>query len=361
MMIVRYIIAVMLVLGGYALLRAEYTTQAGTKTVFGTFTGSEASSPGEVSYKLYGIVTGMPPESLRAQDTVVVDTVYSMSALDSVPMADSLGATNYDTMDYRFWVQNQGNLISDSIVVTAVLMDTSNAGHFVPGYFRILDKSRVAQGGVKSVDSVWYGVRLAEGAIDTFYVRTTIPGLVQAQDNESLNIQVQVKDQSGAGTNDNWPAGEVVIDTSGVALHTHGDTLWDYGDTQFKTVLIKVRSATLHIQSLMNKGNTVPGDTLICTMNYNNSGSASTKDTVSILQLLPKYVRYAPNTAAGAYHTGESNTQIKFSSLVTRTVFDKDSSWANGQVDSVAGVKWTFGQSINAGDGGSVKFKVIVK
>jgi hypothetical protein len=361
MSIVRYIIAVMLVLGGFALLRADYTTQAGTKTVFGRFDGAEADSSGEVSYKLYGIVTGMPPESLRAQDTVMVDTVYSLSALDSVLVTDSLGAANHDTVDYRFWVQNQGNLISDSIVVTAVLVDTSNAGHFVPGYFRILDKSRTAQGGIKSVDSVWYGVRLAEGAIDTFYVRTTIPGLVQAQDGESLAIQVLVKDRSGAGINDSWPAGQAVIDTSGVALNTHGDTLWDYGDTQTKNVLIKVRSATLHIQSLMNKVNTVPGDTLMCAMNYNNSGSASTKDTVSILQLLPKYVRYADNTATGAYHAGESNTQIKFSSLATRTVFDKDSSWANSHVDSVAGVKWTFGQSINAADGGSVRFRVIVK
>jgi hypothetical protein len=373
----HYILALVLALGAAGPLYAGLATPAGSKAVLGRFDGTEADSAGEVSYKLGGMITGMPADSLAASDTVVVETVYAVSSLDSVPVADSLGVKSGDTVDFRCWVQNQGNLVSDSLVIAAGLADTANPGHFAPTYFRLLDQYHVERGVDLGVDTAWCGVRLAEGGIDTFSVRVAVPGPLEAADNESLDIQILVRDRNGLGANDSWPGGRAVIDTSHTALYTRGDTLQDYGDTQVKTVHLKVSNPALYLKSAVNKVSTAPGDTLGYNLVYDNDGSGATQGAVSIQQLLPKYVRYLPGSAAGAYHTGESGTQINFSTLANRTAFTMNTTWANSTPDSVAGIKWTFVQPIGADDlddtkgaaddstagvdGGRVEFRVIVK
>jgi uncharacterized repeat protein (TIGR01451 family) len=356
---------------------AQLPSRAGTTSVFGIFDGSEANAPGEVSFKQGTMVTGVPVGMLTEADSVRIDTVYSLSSLDSVNVQDSLAASPGDTVDFKYWVQHQGNLVSDSFHVIAVLVDTSEPGHYAPAYFRVLDETYTEVGGLTGPDAAWYGVRLSEGAIDSFYVRVVLPGLPAALDGDSLQVAITVRDHDGQGTDDTWPNGKVFVDTSGVLIHTRTDTLVDYGDTQTDTATVAVAGSRIGVRSVVDKATTPPGDTLAYKIYYDNDGSAATQDTVFIQQLLPKYVDYTVSSAGGGYHIGEAGTQLSFSARATQTVFDRATAWADATPESVAGIRWKLMTAIGAqsggdaagvvddtvadNDGGYVQFKVIVK
>jgi uncharacterized repeat protein (TIGR01451 family) len=365
-----------------AATQAAAITGADTAIVFGKWDGSNntATQPGEVTFELSSTVTGVPADSLKAADTVRVDSGFAFSSLDSLGVPDDTSMNKaYDTVYFRYAIQNQSN-VSDSFSFKAGIQDTANAQYFAPVDFDFVSDTAgadVVAGMSNGVDSAWYGLMLSQESVDTFFVRVVLPGAVNAADGDSLVIGVEGRGHYGSGADDGWPLNRVIIDTVGSLWHTRGDTMRDYGDDQLVTNFLTVSEAQIHLKSLLDKVSVKPGDTLNYAMRYDNDGSAATPSTVSIQQLLPKYVQYVPGSAMGAYHSGESGTVINFSALASPTSFIQDMTWANSHADSVAGVKWTFGQPIGADDlddvkgvaddstagqdAGSVMFRVIVK
>jgi hypothetical protein len=279
---------------GLSAVSAQVTipTRAGTTVVFGWWDGtaSQADQPGEVTFNLGSVVSGVLADSLVPSDTVVVGSVYSFSSMESLFVGDFSGAANYDTVEFKYWFQNQSNLATDSFTVQATVVDTSEPGHFTPTDFEILDDTKVPFGFTNGMDSAAAGIVLAEAATGTFYVRVLIPAIDSAADGDTIQVAVNVRGNKGTGADDNWPWGKEVFDTLGIYLHTNSGKFMDFGDTQVDTVFIAVGGPVVRVltRTTLVSGSAEPGDTMVYTVYYDNDGSAPTPDSGFVVAYLPE-------------------------------------------------------------------------
>ena len=293
---------------------------ANTMIYNGFWDGSqaEASAPGEMTLQIGSVFSGVHNDSALTLDSFYVDSVYAFSSLESLDVQDQSGIPNYDTVYYQYIVQNYGNVASDSFGVMANIVDTTNATtHFPVTDFDITDAPNTgatviswATGG-GAVDTTFYGMNLAEGARDTFYIRVVVPSLDSAVDGDDIDIAIRIRNQSDVGTYDAWPdtvkgtgfgsARRVVVDTFGTYLHT-GDVgsidscLFDFGDIQLDTVNLAIGAPTIRLAKAVTRigfsGKPKPGDTLVYTIKYDNDGSGATTDPAYIVDQLPSSVTF---------------------------------------------------------------------
>jgi uncharacterized repeat protein (TIGR01451 family) len=246
-------------------------------------------------------------------DSVRVDTGFAFSSLDSLDVPnDTVANTAYDTIYFRYAIQNQGNA-TDSFRIVAGVHDTSNARYFTPVDFSLVSDSTGADvllGTDNSIDSAWGDMTLPQEGADTFLVRVVLPGPLNAADDDSLRFDVHVRGHYGAGTYDAWPdtvAGgkvkRVIIDTVGNLWHTHDspgggvDTMWEYGDYQRVTNYLTINAPILRLRKSVAATGNLPGDTITYRVYYDNDGSADTKDTVNIVDMLPRGVMFLDTIA----------------------------------------------------------------
>ena len=303
-------------------------------------TQAEANAPGELTITISGVYSGVRVESLSSSDTIVVDTGFAFSSLESLLVSDHSGVTSYDTIYIYYWFQNYGNLATDTFYVLARILDTTNnTGHFTPTDFDlVIDTVGTFKTGADSVvttgnpdDSAWYNIVLSEGSIGSLYVRLVIPSPDSAADKDSIHIELTVKDRFGTGTDDGWPGSRVIIDTTNPNSyrHTKQDTIKDYGDTQKDTVKVVIGGPKLRIRkiTLKKSGGTLPGDLLDYTIYYDNDGSAASEDTAFIVDYLPKGVAFV-GTLSVAGGAGNGDT------ILTYWYYNPGGSWITHMPDT---------------------------
>ena len=124
-----------------------------------------------------------------------------------------------------------------------------------------------------------------------------------AADEDTLRVAVNVRDSLGTGNWDAWPdtvggmhtAKRIIIDTLDTWIHTASDsTLLDHGDNQYDTVFIAIAAPIIRLSKTVSapSGKILPGDTLTYTIVYDNDGSAETRDTANIIDMLPLGVQF---------------------------------------------------------------------
>jgi hypothetical protein len=319
-MIKRFRFAFLLALGVFlsnAVVHAQAAiTGADTVIVFGWWDGAQstADAKGEVTFELTGTFSGVPSESLRAVDSVLVDTCFAFSSLESLDVVDdTVSNTAYDTIYFMYALQNQGNA-TDSFTIVAGVRDTTNTNYFSPVDFCWVSDTAGADvivGYDNNIDSAWYGLLLPQEGIDTFFVRVVLPGPQNAADEDSLRFDVHVRGHYGTGNWDAWPdtvagwstVNRVVIDTVDNLWHTHSDpsgqvdTLWDYGDYQMVTNYLTMGAPLVRIRTTAMATGVLPGDTLTYTMYYDNDGAAATEDTGNLVAMFPRGTMYLDTVA----------------------------------------------------------------
>lgn len=277
----------------------------------------EATDRGEMSLELTAgafssIFSGIPLDSMFTADTVIIGSCYALSSLDSLNVpSDTFMNTAYDTIYFRYWVQNQGNN-TDSLTFRVTLRDISDGYYFTPVDFDVIrggDSTAAVHAYIQEkVDTLILSDVFAQEALDTFWVRIVLPGPLNATDGDSMWVNFRVQDNKGTGTYDAWPgttsAGyhthhRTVLDTAGSLLyHTKNDTVLDYGDDQdiwnFLIINAPILRLAKSVQSSAGAGITasLPGDTLTYKIRYDNDGSAWTEDTVNIVDRLPRGLYY---------------------------------------------------------------------
>jgi hypothetical protein len=298
----RAVMLLVAVVMGLWVVPATYALPAPADSlmVLGKFTGAVASNPGEVSFTLLGINTGMPPESLKLSDSVKVDTGFAFSSLDSCMVPPNKpGVKALDSIYIRYFVQNYANYNADSLQIYAYVPDTTQIGHFAPTYFRIMNKDSItARGAVYTTDTARCNVGLGAAAMDTFVIKIKIPTAASAADMDSIKVVLRIRDHRGAGANDSWPSlmpGRQELDTTNIFMHLHtsigmADTLWDYGDTQYDTVTVKISSPMVKTRTItaLLDGSRKPGNRIQYTLYYDNDGSSKTVDSGFYVAYIPK-------------------------------------------------------------------------
>jgi uncharacterized repeat protein (TIGR01451 family) len=278
---------------GWIKYRVQLKNVAVATSVFsGLYDGAPANAAPELSFQINSVFGGVPPESLRkATDTVVVDTGFAFSSIKLLAISDRTTKAQ-DSVFLRYYVQNDGNW-PDSLDIKAWLIDTS----FIPNYFNVMDRdSFVARTDVNAdIDTFQCGIQLTPTALDSFIIKVRTPLSDSAMDQDTMKVVLRIRNRHRLGTNDNWPdtSNYTVFDTSNIYIQTHngvvGDTLWDYGDTQWDTVKITIGGPIIRTRTTVATidGTRKPGDRLLYTMLYDNDGSAPTADTGFYVAYLP--------------------------------------------------------------------------
>jgi hypothetical protein len=298
---------------------------AETTIVNGIWDGSTAAdAPGELSIQVANVINGIDTDSLRAADSIVVDTGFAFSSLESLLVPSHSSKRAQDSVCIRYIFQNYGNYASDSFEVYVNITDTASIGHFVPNYFRIVGSdSNTTRGAAVSLDTAKVRLALAPAAFDTFIVKMRIPKPDSAQDQDTIRIAVRVKDRHCLGTDDSWPNTTIraVFDTANQFMHVHesadsSDTLWDYGDTQRDTVFVAIGGPILRLAKRVNAmdGTKRPGDRLIYSIYYDNDGSASSVDTSFIVDYLPTGVAFLDTVTTDAGNGATIKTYLRHGS-----------------------------------------------
>jgi uncharacterized repeat protein (TIGR01451 family) len=363
-------------------------SSAGSTIVNGWYVNdsSAADEYGEMSCELTSagfpsVFTGIPVDSMQNVDTIQVAVGYAMSSLESLNVADDTTQnTPYDTIFFKYWVQNQGNG-PDSIRVVVSINDTNDFGYFTPVDFDLVgpDSSTVLSTALQ-VDSIQYTVGLAQEGIDTFLVRIVIPGPLTAADEESLRFGVRVLDNNGTGTYDAWPGtlatGEMaraVLDTFEFPhlLHTirdagatFNDTMWEYGDSQYVENFLTINAPVMRLAKTVNASGALPGDTLTYTIYYDNDGSAWTEDTVNIIDRFPKGIVFLDTIShyldQGGMARGLSD-QMDLEYLINDSTWIEDMPGVPESLLLVTGIKYQIPEGIGRHDttGGDQKGNVI--
>jgi uncharacterized repeat protein (TIGR01451 family) len=324
-------------------------------------------------------------------DTVIVDTGFGFSSLDSALLINNGGSRLYskqplDSINIKIPFQNYSNWAqSDSFSILAFVRKLSGTDSLiVPNKMAltvVTDTTTlygVAPSQVSKNDSAYCKVLRSSGAIDTFMIKVKLPNADTAMSGDTAWVKIVMKGRHCLGTNDNWPhmvstgVGTFTLDsTAAVAggvpfLYRHRcnggveDTLWDYGDTQSDSFRIIIRAALLRIAKKTTVGGKLPGDTLTYGVYYANKGTDTTRDTAFIVDILPKYVSFVDTISNAPGQAGLSiKTYVQYNGAWLNHIPSKATVAGVDSLFRITGVRYAVAPGIpkwqgpGAGEGGA--------
>ncbi len=251
--------------------------------------------------------------------TTTINSVYDMDPI-STP-SDKTGSPG-SSVYYPYVVTNKAN--TDD----AISLNVAQAGgSFTTSYKLIQDDSEDGIHDPGETTKIGTGgsgtVNLSPDTSQYFFVEVTIPAT--ATDAETNTYTLTVKNQNGAGTEDNWP-------------NANGQ------DAQEDEATTTVAAPKLYLVKSVDKQLVNPYDTLTYTIIYDNDGSAAVENLV-IEDVIPNNTTYVGGSAStsNSYHAGSCLVEVKVGG-----VWEADSATPSG---TVTAVRWTFDTNVAIDDG----------
>ncbi len=317
-----------------------YGTSSGTKITNGSDKGISGDSdlPGDstIHYHL-----PLSPVYHKACTNITISTVasgYDISILrDYGEKTEIVG----NEILFQYSITNYGN-ISDSIRIVVTEASNKGSGFFSGNIYSIWQSTNIIAGPSSSLS--WITPSISPDAQINFDVRILVPGTVIDQD---LNVsKVEIYNQSGSGTNDQWPGD--------YAINPATPDLSGSRDYQFKFIGVRASSALITVTKSVDFTSIISNDIISYTIFYSNISVFSVSNCY-IVDEVPQGTLYMSDSS-------ETNNNLHNG---TNTSFYWDGAvWQNSSFDTpvtapqIRKIFWNFSDPVSSGEYGYVRFKV---